>query len=139
MVKKKVEGMTMQNITLLLTMTLSKIMDWMPEENRSKAICVPDPRDPTKLCAVHNGPQGITILLDDGFKDFCEELLCEDCIANLLPYSVIYTGFNLETGEFDPEAYIGLYGAHDEDIGEVEIDLDDDVQPSNMSKKRTLN
>ena len=140
--KKKVEGLTTQDLTLILTLALSKIMAWMPEENRSKAICIPDPRDPTKLCAIHNGPDGITLLMDDGFKDFCKELLCEDCIASLVPYSVIFTGFNLETGEFDDEAYLGLYGAHDEDQNQIEIEFEDDkpeIQPSDMSKKRTLN
>ncbi len=79
--------------------------------------------------------------MGDGFKGFCEELLCEDCIASLVPYSVIFTGFNLETGEFDPEAYLGLYGAHDEDTGESQIELDDkpEIPYSDMSKKRTLN
>lgn len=142
MENKKLEGLSTQDLTVLLTMALSKVMDWMPEENRSKAICIPDPRDPTKLCAVHNGPEGLTILMGDGFQGFCEELLCEECVASLVPFSVIFTGFNLETGEFDPEAFIGLYGAHDEDQNQIK--QDDDIPeihiyPNDPSKKRTLN
>jgi hypothetical protein len=141
--KNKVEeGMTHEDLTLILSLALSQVMGWMPEENRSKAIVLEDPRDPKNLCAVHTGPDGITLLMGDGFKGFCEELLCEECIAKLEPYSVIFTGFNLETGEFDPEAFVGLYGSHDEDIGTLEVDLDDEeieIQPSDMSRKRTLN
>lgn len=144
--KKKVEGIDMQELTFILTLALSQIMAWMPDENRSKAILVPDPRDQTKLCAVHNGPDGITLLVGEGFQGFCEELLCEQCIAQLKPFSVIYTGFDLETGLFDPETYLGLHGAHDEDVEasqnhlKLVINNDDDSETnSDVSPKRTLN
>ncbi len=138
MAKKKVEGFSTQELTTLLTVSLSKIMNWMPYENISKAICVPDPRDSTKLCAVHNGPEGITILIDEGYTNFIEDLLCDDCQSQLVPFSVIYTGFNNETGEFDPQAIIGLYGAHDESDGSIELD-DEQPNPDDLSNKRTLN
>lgn len=142
MAKKKVEDMTTQDLTTLLTMTLSKVMDWMPLENISKAILVPDPRDLNKLCAVHNGPDGITLLIGEGYKEFIEEMLCDDCKAQLQPYSVIYTGMNVHTGEIDPNSPIGLYGAHDEDFGESDgTDDEEDFgnPPTDLSRKRTLN
>lgn len=147
MAKKKVEGLDTQELIFILSMALSQIMAWMPDEGRSKAILIPDPRDPTQLCAVHNGPDGITLLMGEGFKDFCKELLCDDCIASLHPYSVIYTGFNLETGEFDPDTYIGLHGSHDEDVeaaqSHLRLVVDNDEVPEitsdDVSPKRTLN
>jgi hypothetical protein len=129
MVKKKVEIST-QDLTTILTTALSKIMDWMPEENRSKAILIPDPRNPEQLLAVHNGPDGIVLLVGDGYQGFIDEILCDDCKASLLPYSVIYTGLNIETGEFDPEAYVGLHGAHDEDVATIETDEEPDLSDS---------
>lgn len=136
----KKESMTTQDLTTILSTALAQIMTWMPEENRSKAIVIQDPRDPTQLCAVHNGPEGITLLMGQGFKDFCKELLCDMCISNLRPFSVIYTGFNLETGEFDEEAYIGLHGSHDEDVNASLAEPDEtEIQPSSVFTIRKLN
>jgi len=133
--EKKLE-LTTQELTTLLTMALSKIMDWMPAEDISKAILVPDPRDPTQLCAVHNGPDGIILLLGDGYKQFIDELLCDECQSQLVPYSVVYTGMDVHTGEIDEDAPLGLYGAHSD-----EIDFEDEVPPIQeiLPKKRTLN
>ncbi len=138
---EKVE-FTSDQIIQLLTSTLSLVLNWMPAENISKAILVPDPRDSSNLIAVHNGPDGLTLLIDEGYDEFIDEILCEDCQEQLEPFSVVYTGINNETGEPDEDAPVGLYGAHDEDedIGENPIeDVPELIQSENLSKKRTLN
>jgi hypothetical protein len=72
-------------------------------------------------------------------------MLCDDCIAQLKPYSIIYTGLNCSTGEPDPETFTGLAGSHDEDEQTLEIDLDDDDDDideewvATPKKPRTLN
>lgn len=136
-VENKEIEMTTQELTTLLTNALSKIMDWMPFEDISKAILIPDPRNPDKLIAVHNGPDGITLIMDDGYDEFVEETLCEECQSNLAPYSIIYTGINVETGEEDGP--IGLYGSHSEDDEtELEFEMEEEL-PQEARQKRVLN
>jgi len=141
---EEVIAMTDKELLQILTLALSKVLDWMPEEIHSKAILIPDPRKPSELLAVHHTADGIAIMVGEGYKEFVEAILCEDCQAELQPYSVIYTGQNTRTGEDDPEAYVGLFGAHDEDTFDLDIEmLDDDaeskIQNHDLSKKRILN
>ncbi len=122
--------LTEEQINSLFCMALSKVLDWMPESDMSKAILLPDPRDFNKLCAIHNGPDGLTLMMDEGYNSFITTMLCEECQAKLEPFSVIFTGVNVHTGEEDPNAFVGLYGGHDEDF--------DDEEKEEV-EKRTIN
>jgi hypothetical protein len=146
----KKTSLSHDDVVTILTTALNQVLEWMPQENRSKALLIPDPRDKTKMCAVHAGHEGICILIDDGYDNLIEEFLCEDCQAKVHPFSVLYTGINTVTGEEDPEAYIGLYDGHDEDINAFEADelslVEDDCDDAkaqytedDLSPKRTLN
>ena len=117
-----VEGhpeLSLQDGVDILINAVSAILLWMPPFERSKAIIVADPRTPGKLLAVHLSHSGVAILADADYEDFIS-LLCTDCQVKVKEYSVIHTGQDLQTGELDPEAFMGLEGAHDEDEQAVE-------------------
>jgi hypothetical protein len=122
---KPLEDLTLDQANKALFDAITTIMLWMPQESRSKAILVADPRDATKLIAIHTGPNETQILIDEDYTALIS-ILCDDCIAKLKPYSIIYTGIDCATGKLDPEAFIGLAGGHDEDQEEFDVEMDDD-------------
>lgn len=143
-----------KDLLLVLTAAVTALMLTRPEFEHSKMILVPDPRDPKHLLALHTGPAGTHILSDEEFAMVRDEMLCEDCQAQLRPYAIIHTGVNLNNGQFNPGAYLGLEGGHagqkfthEEEIEDLlsseAIELDDDedeeIDPNDLSPKRTLN
>ena len=141
---RKIKELSSEELSNIIAGALCKVLEWMPPENRSKAILIPDPRDETKLIAVHFSHDGLILFAGEGYDEFIKEFLCEECQEKLYPYAIIFTGINTETGEIDPDAYIGLYGAHDEQDGSTPLKKEDDVddqleQLKNSVNKKTIN